>query len=95
MNITKNSIANHINEKLGISKNCLNDIVNTTFEEIVELAIKDSILKIKNFGTFIISKKKPRIGNIINENKKIIIEERLVLKFSPSKSLKERINKIL
>jgi nucleoid DNA-binding protein len=95
MNITKNSITNHINDKLGISKNFLNDIVNSVFENIVELTIQDSNLKIKNFGSFIISKKKSRLGNIIHENKKIIIEERLVLKFSPSKSLKERINKIL
>jgi nucleoid DNA-binding protein len=95
MNITKNSITNHINDKLGISKNFLNDIVNSVFENIVELTIQDSNLKIKNFGSFIISKKKSRLGNIIHENKKILIEERLVLKFSPSKSLKERINKIL
>jgi integration host factor subunit alpha len=91
-NITKNSISDHLNEELGLSKRFCNDIVNSVFEEIISLAISDSNIKIKNFGSFAMLKKTARPGNIINENIKINIEERFVLKFSPSRNLKERIN---
>ena len=93
-NINKNSISQHLTDRLGISKKFFDDVVDTLFEEIINLAKTDSTVKIKNFGSFNVSKKSARPGNIINQNQMIMIEERLVLNFSPSRSLKERINKI-
>ncbi len=93
-NITKNSIADHLNDRLGLSKRFCNDIVNTIFEEIISLSVSDSIIKIKNFGSFSIVKKSARHGNIISKNKKIDIQERFILKFSPSRNLKEQINSL-
>jgi hypothetical protein len=93
-NVTKDSIASHLNGKLGMSKKLFDDVVTTVFDEIVLLAIQDSYIKIKNFGSFNLSKKPERPGNIINEKKQINIEERLVMKFSPSRSLKDKLNKI-
>jgi integration host factor subunit alpha len=94
-NITKNSITDHLHQEIGISKKLLGDIVSSVFENIIDLSIKDSNITVKNFGSFHISKKSPRPGQIIATNEKIDIEERLVLKFLPSRSLKERINKII
>ena len=94
-NITKNSIVDHLHKEIGISKKLLRDIVTSVFENIIDLSIKDSNIKIKNFGSFHISKKSQRPGNIISINQRIDIAERLVLKFLPSRSLKGRINKIL
>jgi integration host factor subunit alpha len=94
-NITKNSIINHLHEEIGISKKLLGDVVTSVFENIIDLSINDSNIKIKNFGSFHISKKPQRPGNLIATNQRIDIEERLVLKFLPSRSLKERINKIV
>jgi nucleoid DNA-binding protein len=93
-NVTKKSIAFHLNSKLGLSKQLLEDIIGSIFNEIVRLTSEDSSIKIKNFGSFSISNKPKRKGYIITERKIIEIKERMILKFSPSKALKERINKI-
>jgi integration host factor subunit alpha len=93
-NITKKSIASHLNSELGLSKQLLEDIVDSIFNDIIRLASRDSFIKIKNFGSFSLLQKSRRQGYIIGKKKIVEIDERVVLKLCPSKSLKERINKI-
>ncbi len=93
-NITRDQIAEVINLQFGLTKkDCLN-IVNDVVEIIITGLEKSSYVKIHNFGTFILKRKKSRIGRNPKTKTEVIIKERNVIKFKPSKKLLEIINQL-
>ncbi len=57
-NITREDIAEFINNEFGLTKkDCIN-LVNDIIEEIIQGLNKNKIVKIHNFGTFKLRKKK-------------------------------------
>ena len=92
-NITRDEIADSINKEFGFSrKECL-EIVNDLIEIIIDGLNSTGKVKIHNFGTFILKRKKSRIGRNPKTKEKKIITERKVILFKPSKELKKKINK--
>ena len=67
-----------ISSRTGIPQKDVAVIVDALFEE----------MKIRGFGSFRVVKRRPKKGRIIKTGKEIIIPERLVVKFKPSKYLK-------
>ncbi len=94
MNITREIIAEQLNDQFGLSKkDCLN-IVNDIVEIIIEgLETNDSV-KIHNFGTFKLKRKKSRLGRNPKTKEEVIIPDRNVVTFKPSKNLINFINSI-
>ena len=91
-NITKDDIADSINRDFGLSKkDCLN-IVKDILDEIILGLQKSQIVKIHNFGTFKLRRKKSRIGRNPKSKKEFIISERNVISFKPSKIALNYIN---
>ena len=92
-NLTKKDIINSLYMQIGFSKkisvNLLDDILNN----IIDNLKMNNKVKISNFGTFMIRKKKSRIGRNPKTKEKKIISERNVVLFKASKDFKEYINK--
>jgi len=93
INLTKNQIVNSIYMQIGFSKKLSEILLEDIFEIILENLIKHKIVKISNFGTFILRKKKQRIGRNPKTKENKIISERNVVLFRASKYLKKYINK--
>ena len=72
-----------------ISENLLEDVLNN----IIDNLKTNKKVKISNFGTFSIRKKKSRLGRNPKTKEKKIISERNVVLFKASKDFKEYINK--
>ena len=93
-NITRDDIAEAINLDFGLSKkDCLN-LVNDIIEIIISGLENNQIVKIHNFGTFKLKRKKSRIGRNPKTKKEFMISERNVISFKPSKSVLIYINKL-
>ena len=92
INVTRDEIAEFINQEFGLSKKDCSDFVNTIIEEIIEGLIKYQIVKIHNFGTFKLKRKKPRIGRNPKTKEDVLIEERNIIKFTPSKKILKYLN---
>ena len=93
-NITKDDIAESINRDFGLSKkDCLN-IVKDIIDQIILGLQKNHIVKIHNFGTFKLKRKKSRIGRNPKTKVEVIINERNVILFKASKKLLNYINDI-
>tara|TARA_B100000029_G_scaffold500195_2_gene571588 strand:- start:283 stop:585 length:303 start_codon:yes stop_codon:yes gene_type:complete len=91
-NITKDDIAESINRDFGLSKkDCLN-IVKDIIDQIILGLQKNHIVKIHNFGTFKLKRKKSRIGRNPKSKKEFIISERNVISFKPSKIVLNHLN---
>ena len=92
-NFTREDIAESIHNEFGLTKkDCIifvNDIVNI----IIEGLIINGYVKIHNFGSFKVTSKKSRIGRNPKTMEDVMISERKVLKFKPSKMILDNINK--
>ena len=58
INLTKKDLVNMVYMQIGFSKNISENLINEFFSLIIENLIKEKKLKISNFGTFSIRKKK-------------------------------------
>tara|TARA_B100001029_G_C14795453_1_gene304190 strand:+ start:337 stop:630 length:294 start_codon:yes stop_codon:yes gene_type:complete len=93
-NLTKKEIINSIYMQLGFSKKLIENILEDIFEVLLKSLKTDGKVKISNFGTFILRHKKSRIGRNPKTKKEVIISERNVILFKPSKFLKNKINNV-
>ena len=92
-NLTRKDLSNKIYKNLGFSKNISLKIVDDFFENIISELIKSDKIKISSFGTFSVMNKNQRIGRNPKTKVSAKISPRKVIKFKPSLSLKEKLNK--
>ncbi len=91
-NLTKKDIINSIYMQLGYSKKVTENILDDFINEIVSSISLNNKVKISNFGTFSLKRKKSRVGRNPKTKEKKIIKERNVILFKPSIDLKKYIN---
>ena len=94
INLTKKDLVNQVYMQIGFSKRISESLIDDFFSMIITNLIKEKKIKISNFGTFHIRKKKSRIGRNPKTKEEKNISERNVVLFKPSKDFKEFINKV-
>ena len=92
INLTKKDLVNLIYMQLGFSKQISDNLIEDFFQTITFNLQKEKTLKLSNFGTFFIRKKKSRVGRNPKTKEEKIIAERNVVLFKPSKEFKDFIN---
>lgn len=90
--VTKSILAEHIQSKFGFSKNYADSLISNIFTQMTNLILEDSKVNIPKLGTFEIHQKNARPGMNISKGEKITIGPRKIVRFVPSRSLKEKIN---
>ena len=93
-NITRDDISEYIYQEFGLSKKDCNDFVNDFLDQIINGLIENRIVKIHNFGTFKLRKKNARIGRNPKTKEEVMISERNVISFIPSKKFLNNLNSI-
>tara|TARA_Y100000590_G_C15560066_1_gene954386 strand:- start:569 stop:865 length:297 start_codon:yes stop_codon:yes gene_type:complete len=91
-NLTKKDIINSIYMQIGFSKKISEIILEDFISLIIENLQKYKKIKISNFGTFFLKRKKSRVGRNPKTKENKIISERNVVTFKPSKFFKNYIN---
>jgi len=91
-NVTRDEIAEYIYEEFGLTKKDCTEIVNDIIEKIIEGLIDSDFVKIHNFGTFKLKRKKSRIGRNPKTKLEVIIDERNIISFKPSKKFINSVN---
>jgi len=92
-NFTREDIAESLHIDFGLTKKDCIIFVNDIIEIIIEGLRNKGYVKIHNFGSFNVNRKKSRIGRNPKTMENVMISERNVLKFKPSKNIIEYINK--
>ena len=92
VNLTKKDLVNAVYMQVGFSKNITENLIEDFFSSIIENLNTNKKIKISNFGTFILRKKKNRIGRNPKTKEEKIISKRNVVLFKPSKDFKSLIN---
>ena len=92
-NFTREDIAESLHADFGLTKKDCIIFVNDIIDIIIEGLQAKGYVKIHNFGSFKVSRKKSRIGRNPKTMEQVMISERTVLKFKPSKIIIDNINK--
>ena len=78
--------------QIGFSKNIAENLIDDFFFTIVQSMISEKKIKISKFGTFLLRKKKSRIGRNPKTKEQKVISDRNVVLFKPSKEFKDLVN---
>ena len=92
-NFTREDIAESLHADFGLTKKDCIIFVNDIIDIIVEGLKTKGYVKIHNFVSFKVTRKKSRIGRNPKTLENVMISERNVLKFKPSKMILDYINK--
>jgi integration host factor subunit alpha len=92
--MTKKELADVIHVKIGLSRRESAEIVEFFFQTVKEkLAVGEGI-KIPGFGSFRLQKRKARKGRNPATGGAIVISDRTVVTFKPSRFLRDSINEV-
>ena len=92
-NFTREDIAESLHADFGLTKKDCIVFVNDIIDIIIDGLKMKGYVKIHNFGSFKVTRKKSRIGRNPKTLENVMISERNVLKFKPSKMIVDYINK--
>jgi integration host factor subunit alpha len=91
MALTKAEVAEHLYEKVGLSKRDAKDMVEVFFEEIRGTLESGEQVKLSGFGNFDLREKSERPGRNPKTGEDIPISARKVVTFRPGQKLKSRV----
>ncbi|SEL46732.1 integration host factor subunit alpha [Colwellia chukchiensis] len=91
MALTKAEVAEHLFEKVGLSKRDAKDMVEVFFEEIRQTLESGEQVKLSGFGNFDLRVKSERPGRNPKTGEDIPISARKVVTFRPGQKLKSRV----
>ena len=92
INLTKKDLVNLVYMQLGFSKQISESLIDDFLSIVVSNIKSEKKLKFSKFGTFILRKKKSRVGRNPKTKEAKVITSRDVVLFKPSKYFKEFLN---
>ena len=91
-NFTRDDIADSLHDEFGLTKKDCLIFVNDIIDTIIEGLTKNGYVKIHNFGSFKIKRKRSRIGRNPKTKEEYVISKRKKLVLKSSKKVKEILN---
>ncbi len=92
--MTKKELADAIHVRIGLSTRESAEIVEFIFNIVKEKLEKGEGIKIPGFGSFRLQKRKAKKGRNPATGEAIVIADRTVVTFTPSRFLRDSINEI-
>lgn len=89
--MTKQDIVNALADEVGLTKQAAKELVQKTFDAIIEVLMIEKRVEIRNFGVFEVVRRAPRSARNLNTNETVEVESRLAVSFKPGKEMKERL----
>lgn len=69
------------------------EIVQWTFDAIIETLVSDGRIELRNFGVFEVKQRKPRKARNPRTGERVDVEAKNVVTFQPGKEMEERVRK--
>ncbi len=89
--MTKKEIVKAISEEIGLTQLKTKDIVQKTFDAIVETLVSDGRIELRNFGVFEVKKRAARKARNPRTGEKVFVAEKFVVTFKPGKEMEEKV----
>ncbi len=92
--MTKKDIVNAIAVKTGIPAFQVQEVVQRTFDAIVDTLVAERRMELRGFGIFEVKKLAARNARNPRTGEKLFVQERLGVKFVPGKEMKARVKSL-
>jgi DNA-binding protein HU-beta/integration host factor subunit beta len=91
--VTKKEIVKQISERIGLTQLKTKEIVQQTFDAIVETLLEVGRIELRNFGVFEVKMRKARKARNPRTGEKVDVEPKKVVTFKPGKEMEERVRR--
>ena len=92
--MTKKEIVRTISEEIGLTQLKTKEIVQKTFDAIVETLVEDGRIELRNFGVFEVKRRAPRKARNPRTGDKVFVPEKFVVTFKPGKQMEQRVREL-
>ena len=89
--VTKKNIVRTISEELGLTQHQAQQIVQKTFDAIVNILVAEGRVELRNFGVFEVRWRKPRNARNPRTGEKVSVPERCTVTFKPGQAMEHRV----
>jgi nucleoid DNA-binding protein len=92
--VTKKEIVKQISEEIGLTQLKTKEIVQKTFDAIVDTLLREKRIELRNFGVFEVKRRKARRARNPRTGDPVDVEPKNVVTFKPGKEMEERVRKM-
>lgn len=92
--MTKKEIVKTISEEIGLTQLKTKEIVQKTFDAIVDTLVEDRRIELRNFGVFEVKQRAARKARNPRTGEKVFVPEKFVVTFKPGKEMEERVREL-
>lgn len=92
--MTKKEIVKTISEEIGMTQLKTKEIVQKTFNAIVDTLVEEHRIELRNFGVFEVKKRAARKARNPRTGEKVFVPEKFVVTFKPGKEMEEKVREM-
>ena len=92
--MTKKEIVKQISERIGLTQLKTKEIVQQTFDAIVETLLEVGRIELRNFGVFEVKQRKARKARNPRTGDKVDVPPKNVVTFKPGKEMEEKVRQL-
>ena len=89
--MTKKDIVKAISEQIGMTQLKTKEIVQQTFDAIIDTLVREHRIELRNFGVFEVKKRAARKARNPRTGERVDVAEKYVVTFKPGKEMEERV----
>ena len=92
--MTKKEIVKTISEAIGMTQLKTKEIVQKTFDAIVETLVEERRIELRNFGVFEVKERAARKARNPRTGERVDVPEKMVVTFKPGKEMEEKVRQL-
>ena len=92
--MTKKDIVKAISEQIGMTQLKTKEIVQKTFDAIIDTLVREKRIELRNFGVFEVKKRAARKARNPRTGTRVDVPEKYVVTFKPGKEMEERVRQL-
>ncbi len=92
--MTKKDIVKAISEQIGMTQLKTKEIVQKTFDAIIDTLVREERIELRNFGVFEVKKRAARKARNPRTGERVDVAEKFVVTFKPGKEMEERVRQL-
>ena len=92
--MTKKEIVKTISEAIGMTQLKTKEIVQNTFDAIVETLVEEGRIELRNFGVFEVKERAARKARNPRTGERVDVPAKMVVTFKPGKEMEEKVREL-
>jgi len=92
--VTKKEIVKTISDETGLTQLQIKEIVQRTFQAIIENLVEEGRVELRNFGVFQVKPRAARKARNPRTGHQVEVPEKFVVTFKPGKEMENRVKKM-